>query len=125
MHTTHSTGGLGNTGSQTPRNRSWCFTLNNYNDDDEESIQNIECKYLIYGREVGEKGTPHLQGTIQFNHAKTFSAVKKNLTKAHLEPCIDLLASIKYCKKDGDIFEKGVPPSDGGGEGKIPMERSA
>lgn len=115
------TGGQGNT-SLTPvqkkRVRSWCFTWNNYTQQDEELIQNTECRYLVYGREVGENGTPHLQGTIQFANGTSFSSVKKKLPKAHLEPCIDLLASVKYCKKDNNIFEKGEAPSDGGNKEK-------
>ncbi|HHZ82357.1 MAG TPA: hypothetical protein EYN64_06535, partial [Flavobacteriales bacterium] len=47
----------------------WCFTLNNYSEDNISSIiTNIKtnCKFAIVGEEVGESGTPHLQGYIEF-----------------------------------------------------------
>lgn len=114
-----SQGGGGNTGAPPPRARSWVFTVNNYNDQDEDRIKNIKCKYLIYGKEVGEQGTPHLQGTIQYPTQRVFKSVKKDLgDKAHIEICRDLYKSIEYCRKDGDVIEIGQPPSDGGAEGK-------
>jgi len=38
------------------------FTLNNYTEEECNLIQTIPCQWLIYGKEVGEQGTPHLQG---------------------------------------------------------------
>lgn len=46
-----------------------CFTLNNYNGEDEQRIQNetARYKYAIYGRETAPTtGTRHLQGYINF-----------------------------------------------------------
>jgi len=68
----------------------WCFTLNNYSESDEaELIQKccaISAKYVV-GREVGESGTPHLQGYIEFKSAVAFGAVKTLLgdNSVHLE----------------------------------------
>ena len=42
------------------------------------ALQTIECKYQIIGKEIGEKGTPHLQGFIAFKSARSFNAVRKN-----------------------------------------------
>jgi len=92
------------------RSRNYCFTINNPNTDDVSLLSNLECKYIVYGNEVGASGTPHFQGTVCFALQKTRSAVSKLLPRAHLEPTIALADSITYCKKEGDYVERGVPP---------------
>lgn len=94
----------------TGRAKVWCFTLNNYTNDDENALQDIEIAiYILYGREVGENGTPHLQGMVEFPIRKTFNQVKaiNGLQRAHIEVCYNPQASVEYCKKDGDVFERG------------------
>lgn len=94
--------------------RRWCFTVNNWTPEDEELFQQLECKYLVYGREVGESGTPHLQGYVRFNAMKRLSAMKKLHAKAHWEKAMgNHEQASDYCKKDGDYFEKGDAPSQG------------
>lgn len=97
------------------RARAWCFTLNNYTPEEEEVIQSTDCRYLIYGREVGEQGTPHLQGYIYYDEAKTMTSVKKKLSKrVHLEVAKGSVSdNVKYTSKDGNVFTKGDPPSQG------------
>lgn len=96
------------------RVRNWCFTLNNYTSDDIDSIKAINCRYLIFGKEVGASGTPHLQGYIEFDKSVRFSYVKKLFPKAHLEPRTKPReANIKYCKKEGDFFERHGEPLSG------------
>lgn len=90
--------------------RNWCFTLNNYSPEEEEAVQAIECKYMVYGREVGESLTPHLQGTIAFESNKRLSGVRKLIPRAHWEPTKALHQSIEYCKKDGNVYESGELP---------------
>jgi len=94
--------------------RSWCFTTNNYDQAAENLVKDLEgTKYHVYGREVGASGTPHLQGFVQFLSAKSFKAVQKLLPSgSHIEPTKgrpDQAAA--YCKKDGDFFECGAPPT--------------
>lgn len=115
---------------QNVRSRNWCFTLNNYTEDDHVIIRNIEHKYLVVGKEVGESGTPHLQGYIVFQNAKTFGAVQKLFKRAHLEAMRGTpLEASTYCKKDGDFFEDGEHPlsaTDKGEKGgKMELERWA
>jgi len=71
-------------------------------------------QYLTYGKEIGESGTPHLQGLIHFKSAKTLRQVRAAFPtekKPHLEPrngTID--QAVDYCHKDGDITEMGTKP---------------
>ena len=102
------------------RSRNWCFTLNNYTDDDEQRIVDLEghkqIRYLIVGKELGEQEqTPHLQGFIVFFNAKTFNQVKTFLgERYHIEKCIGSVSqNIAYCSKDDDFFEFGEPPKQG------------
>jgi len=97
--------------------RGWCFTLNNYNDADQEQLNTVIrtlARYVIYGREVGQDGTPHLQGYVYFHNARQRKAVSRLLPRAHLAPANGTAAqNKKYCTKDGDFTEYG----------DIPMER--
>lgn len=102
------------------RSRNWCFTLNNYSESDLESLRGdkfrTQVKYSIIGFESGSKEqTPHLQGFIVLQNAKTFSAVKKLLgERYHIEKCIGKPEeNIAYCSKDGTFEEFGLRPQRG------------
>lgn len=92
------------------RTRNFCFTINNYSEQDEQDVQAIDCKYVVYGREVGEAGTPHLQGFICFPTVKSFNQIKKLMPRAHIEAAKTIEAAIMYCKKDGNWYEAGEKP---------------
>lgn len=97
------------------RGKNWCFTLNNYTNDEVDYISNLvineKCTYIIYGKEIGESGTPHLQGFVSFDKRAYLNDVKRRVSeRAHFETARNVNASIEYCKKDGDVFEDGDPP---------------
>lgn len=92
----------------------WCYTLNNYTSEDEIYLQSVTCKYHVYGREVGESGTRHLQGFITFSGQKRLSGVRKICERAHWEVTKGTsVQAADYCKKDGDWVEFGTPPAQG------------
>jgi len=90
--------------------RAFCFTLNNYTDEDCVKISKIYDKYVIYGMEVGEQGTKHLQGYIIFKNPRSFTAIAK-LLKWHIEISKGSFeANFKYCTKSGVFVELGERP---------------
>jgi len=116
----NSSGGGGNTITPPPSNnkqispaKRWCFTLNNYTNEDISSIVPIiqhSCDYAIIGKEIGETGTPHLQGYLEFK-TKCRPKSKFNLDKIHWEKCKGNRAqNTDYCSKDNNvIFTLGLP----------------
>lgn len=98
------------------RARSWCFTLNNWTEEQVELLDQFECRYMVYGKEVGESGTPHLQGYFYVENAATMTALKKRIgiKVMHLEATRGSPEQNRaYCIKDGDYVERGEIPSQG------------
>lgn len=95
--------------------RNFTFTDFDTSSSREEWLKAIECSYIVWGRErCPSTGREHLQGTICFPNPRTLKPVIKLLAPNHVEPCKDLQASIKYCKKDGDFKEYGTEPKGQG-----------
>lgn len=97
------------------RSRGWCLTINNYKPGDcEWDIDDMPIDYLILGKEVGAKGTPHLQGFCYSKNKISFRRVKKLFPCAHIEKMKGTLSeAICYCMKDGDYLEFGDRPRQG------------
>ena len=74
---------------QSVQSRSWLFVLNNYSEDEYRSIKDwcsAECDYAVVGKEVGEEGTPHLQGYFRKKVKCRLSSLKDSLSgRAHFE----------------------------------------
>lgn len=93
--------------------RRYCFTLNNFTPSDVERLESLGtsdcCKYLVYGRERGDSGTPHLQGFIIFSNSVSFSSAKSKLgNSCHIEAARGTSnQAADYCKKDGEYTEHG------------------
>lgn len=95
------------------RSRAWVFTINNY---DECTTNLIDqhflldaVRYVVYGREVGDSGTPHLQGYIEYDSARTRKQVSKKLPGAYVALRRGTaLQAADYCKKEGDFVEYGT-----------------
>jgi len=93
-----------------PKAKFWCFTLNNHTDVDCFTSLPVGVTYLLYGREVGDSGTPHLQGFLALRLRQQISFVKRLFDRAHWEISRNVGASIEYCKKEGNYTELGAPP---------------
>lgn len=95
------------------RSRSFVYTLNNYTTEEVTLCKGLDATYHVFGYEVGESGTPHLQGLLYYKNGKEFNVVKRLLPRAHIEICRCLPSAIEYCKKDGEFYEKGRAPRQG------------
>lgn len=60
--------------------RNWCWTLNNYYDEELFEIDTLcdnadnNVRGVCYGKEIGENNTPHLQGYIELKVARMKTA---------------------------------------------------
>lgn len=94
------------------------FTLSNYTDEEEKTIQDAATglRFLIYGREnAPTTGTPHLQGYCASNSLKTIEGWKQLLgRRLHIEMARSSeKANIQYCSKEGNVFQSGEPNNQG------------
>lgn len=103
------------------KTRNFVFTHNNY--PDTQLQDNLECRYIIYGREVGQSGTPHLQGFVSFANPRQLAGVIKLLPGCHVEVAQTTTAAIEYCKKDGNFTERGIAPISQKRKGEMEQER--
>lgn len=94
--------------------RNFVFTINNWDHVDVKNIEELGAKYVIWGEEVGESGTPHLQGYAEMKSPTRFKTLKNKLPRAHIEKRKGTAKeAADYCKKDGKFKELGEPSSQG------------
>lgn len=94
------------------QSKNWCFTLNNPTDVEEVALLKL-CETLdtaIVGREVGESGTPHLQGLLVFATNHRLAGCKKLITRANWSITRNFEQSVVYCRKDGNMFVDKLKP---------------
>jgi len=102
-------GQLGQTGGNTkPQSRytRTCFTLNNYTTEEYTHIlgQLDSHKYII-GKEIGENGTPHLQGYVRWCNRPRFEQLTAINKRIHWERARgNENQNIEYCSKDGNYI---------------------
>lgn len=93
------------------RSRNFCFTWNNFEGDAFSYFTNLfeenHVKYLVVGKEVGESGTPHLQGYLEFKSQRTGKQAIDILNPAHVEPRRGSAKQASlYCKKGEQTHEE-------------------
>lgn len=87
--------------------KSWVLTLNNPEPADEAFFMNIIVSKIVLAKEVGESGTPHLQGFITFTKSQRLSALKKLSPRTHWEIAKAVDAAANYCMKENIIRKEG------------------
>jgi hypothetical protein len=100
--------------------KNYCITLNNYSPIQYEAFKlftQTYCKYAIAQLEIGESGTPHIQGYFQLKEKKKLTWLKNNLfQEAHYEGARgSASANREYCSKAGgtEPYEFGEPIESG------------
>lgn len=100
--------------------KNWCLTWNNYTLQDYvdfKAFVETYCKYGVSQLEVGESGTPHIQGYIQLKDKKRLGWLKTNLSdRVHFELAKGSPESnTAYCSKEGgtDRYSFGTSISHG------------
>lgn len=91
----------------------WCFTLNNYTNEEVNTLkEKLMSDLYVFGYEVGESGTPHIQGFVKFSKATRPLEKLSSLPRIHWEKCKGTeKQNITYCTKDGkyDTNYKELP----------------
>ena len=93
--------------------RHWVFTLNNPLPDEEKGAWLQDSEYWVIGKEVGEQGTPHLQGYVVYMDRYRLKQIQDShpvAKRAHWEPQSQFSTprqASDYCKKEGNFLEHG------------------
>jgi len=86
------------------------FCINNYTEAEVCQLKEILpqiAKKACCGFEVGEQGTPHIQGYISLIKKERYTGLTKKydcFKRAHFGVCRNEQALIKYVQKDGNVF---------------------
>lgn len=89
----------------------WFFTFNNYTSDDIETLETFFdnfCHKYCFQEEIGEAGTPHLQGIMSLHKRSRWSEF--GLPQGiHWEKPINLTKAYKYCCKNDTRIAGTLP----------------
>jgi len=102
------------------RSRKFCFTINNYSQDDIATLAALgeKTQFLVYGKEVGACGTPHLQGFVYYSNPQRASTVRAAIP-GHITVANGTVEqNVVYCTKDGDSTTFGTQPLSQAGKGR-------
>ena len=107
----------------------YTFTINNWTDEHVSMLATLSdgsdsIKCIFYGEEIGESGTPHLQGFMVFKTKKSMRQVIKVMPGAHLEVMKgSIKQNLEYCKKGGKTTLHGILPLTQKEKGKKEKDR--
>lgn len=96
--------------------RNFCFTINNYTDDDKAKMLLSPYQYITYGHEVAPTtGTPHLQGYCELKKPVRKATMKDFFPRASLfHRKGTQKQALEYAQKGlKNIFEIGTPKKQG------------
>lgn len=117
--------------------KAWCFTLNNYTEQEYEFLSSAlraesEKYFYIVGKEVGESGTPHLQGYVELKAEKKkfrplpkFAIERDGKQAMHFERAKgSRQQNYVYCSKDGNFITNITPVGEQLEEAELTLQRA-
>lgn len=86
----------------------WVFTLNNYTEEEQDFWKTVcehdvpKITYVTVAKEVGNNGTPHLQGALRLEKPMRRGLIIANFGQAHWEPMVATKndSAHEYCRKN-------------------------
>lgn len=92
------------------RARHWFFTENNPEGNLDVIFEHLLSAgiidYATWQLEIGEEGTEHYQGYVNFKKQTLFTTVQKIIPRAHWQLCLDPISARAYCQKEDSRVEK-------------------
>ncbi|AUM61748.1 Rep [uncultured virus] len=99
------------------RSPNWCFSILNWSEDDVKVLDNLNCSFITYGKEIcPTTGTPHIHVYVEFPTKKRWGAVRDIIPErsAKLEPRFGTQEdAINYVQKDGEYVVRGNKKNQG------------
>ncbi len=89
------------------QSRSWFGTLNNWTEQEWSRCTETNAplySHAVFGKEMGQEETPHLQFNVTMKQKKTLLQMKALFPRAHLEVTRSLTAAERYCKKEENFL---------------------
>jgi hypothetical protein len=109
-----------NTEDNSKQSKRFTFTLNNFTDAEYKSLEDAfhlkKVSYVLFAKEVGSQGTPHLQGYLEVTKKKTFNGIRKALEIPRLALMVakgNAKENLAYCSKENSPLVFGAPMIQG------------
>ena len=93
--------------------RNWFITCNNWTQQTHDALLSLKnCEYL-FQHEVGEEGTPHIQGTLMFKNGRSWEQLRNQIGEYWFKRAKNKWACLNYCKKKetriGEVYYTNIP----------------
>jgi hypothetical protein len=101
------------------KRRDYRFSLKNFTEEEYQKLINIDCKYIILGKEkeIHEFGETKLQGYVYFKTPRVFQSVKNLVSRVKIEILKEKrILNYEDCFKLNNVEERGEIPNSRGGK---------
>lgn len=97
------------------KRRDFSFHLKNYTQEEYDILINMDCRYIILGKEIDDETNRKLHGYIYFQCPKTFQSVKKFIPRVETNELQKTPKfNYQFCSKQNQFEERGELPNNRG-----------